>query len=209
VIQCNDREAYLMQRKLARQEGIFTGSSGGAAVYGAIEYCKKEKLGPDKIVVTLIPDSGQRYLSKGFSDVWTRENGIIDSSFELSVGELVGKKVGGIPKMVSVGPDDLAFEALQAMKKFGIGQIPVVRNGKSEGSIREDQFLDIYVKHRDPMNVRVKDIMDGPFPEVGAEASLEDISKLLTRENPAVIVRDVSGSLGIITKSDLIAEIAR
>ncbi|MBI3725297.1 pyridoxal-phosphate dependent enzyme [bacterium] len=209
VVQVVDKDAYIMQRKLARQEGIFTGSSGGAAVWGAIEYCKKEKLGPEHIVVTLIPDSGQRYLSKGFSEVWLKENGIVDASFEVSAHELVAKKQDGLPMMVAVEPESLAFEALQAMKRFGIGQIPVVKNGKSEGSVREDQFVDIFVKHRDPMNVRVKDIMVAPFPEVGPDASLEDISKLLTRENPAVIVRDPSGELGIITKHDLIAQIAR
>ena len=209
VIQVSDRDAYIMQRKLARQEGIFTGSSGGAAVFGTLEYCKKEKLSADKIVVVLIPDSGQRYLSKGFSEVWMRENGIIDSSFEVAASDLAAQKKGGIDKLVAVAPDDLVFEALQAMKKFGIGQLPVMREGKSVGSVREDQFVDLFVKHKDPMNIRVKDVMDLPFPEVSSDASLEEISKLLTRENPAVLVREASGAIGIITKFDLIAQIAR
>jgi cystathionine beta-synthase len=95
------------------------------------------------------------------------------------------------------------------MKKFQIGQLPVVRGGQSLGSVREDQFVDLFVKHKDPMNIRVKDVMEPPFPEVKADASLEEISKLLTRDNPAVLVREASGELGIITKSDLIAQIAR
>jgi cystathionine beta-synthase len=134
----------------------------------------------------------------------------MDSSFEVSALDIATRKTAGeVPKLVAVGPDDLLFEAVQAMKKFGIGQLPVVRDGKSVGGIREDQFVDVFVKHRDPMNVRVKDIMDAPFPEVGPEASLEDISKLLTREVPAVLVRDTGGGMGIITKHDLIAQIAR
>ncbi len=209
VIQITDRDAYLMTRKLARQEGIFTGSSGGAAVWGAIEYCKKEKLGPEKVVVVLIPDSGQRYLSKAYSDQWLRENGIVDTSLEATAEELVGQKQAGMPRIVTVEPDNLAFEALQLMKRFGVSQIPVVRAGKSEGSVREDQFVEIYQKHKDPMNVRVREIMDGPFPEVGPEATLEDISKLLTRENPAVLVRTTDGGFGIVTKHDLIMQIAR
>lgn len=209
VIQVTDRDAYAMQRKLAKSEGIFTGSSGGAAVFGAFEYCKQEKLGPDKIVVVLIPDSGVRYLSKGFSDVWMKENGLLDTSFEVQATDLIAKKEDGLPKCVSVSPDDLLFEALQAMKQYGIGQLPVLRNGKNEGSVREDQFVDLFVKHRDPMNVRIREIMEAPFPEVAPDASLEDISKLFTRDNPAVLVRDGQGDLGIITKADLIAQIAR
>jgi cystathionine beta-synthase len=95
------------------------------------------------------------------------------------------------------------------MQKYGIGQLPVMRNHKNEGSVREDQFVDIFVKHRDPMNIRVKDIMEAPFPEVAPDASLENISKLFTRDNPAVLVRDGSGGFGIITKADLIAAITR
>ncbi len=95
------------------------------------------------------------------------------------------------------------------MKRYGIGQLPVLGNGKNEGSVREDQFVDIFVKHRDPMNVRVREIMEAPFPEVAPDANLEDVSKLFTRDNPAVLVRDGHGELGIITKADLIAQIAR
>jgi cystathionine beta-synthase len=209
IIQIGDREAYLFTRKLARTEGIFTGSSGGSAVWGAIEYCRKEKLGPDKVVVVLIPDSGQRYLSKVYSDPWLREHGIVDTSFEATAGELVGQKGDGVPKLVTVEPENLAFEALQLMKRFGVSQIPVVRSGKSCGSVREDQFVDILRTHKDAMNVRVRDIMEPPFPEIVPETTLEEISKLLTRETPAVLVRGDAGLVGIVTKHDLIAQIAK
>src|SRR5690606_19840760 len=75
-VQVNDKESFLMTRRLVREEGIFCGISSGSAVVGAIRYAAREKLGADKKVVVILPDSGSQYLSKVFDDDWMRENGM-------------------------------------------------------------------------------------------------------------------------------------
>ena len=79
VLQVGDQETLLMTRRLVREEGIFCGGSSGTAVAGALRYCRD--LGPDRLVVVILPDSASRYLSKIFDDDWMRENGFLESAW--------------------------------------------------------------------------------------------------------------------------------
>ena len=206
VIRIDDRSCYVTARKLARMEGIMSGSSSGAAVWGALEYCKKHDLGPEKIVVVLVVDHGLRYLSKVYSEMWLRENGMLESEFAVSaVGLLRGKKAGAT-RLVSIAPGATVAEARRTMQEHGFDQLPVVEDGRPVGTVSEAQLLELIVGHKDPKQSKVKDIMGPPPPLVGPEASMEEIAKLL-RTSPAVLVKTAAGELGVVTKYDLVAYI--
>lgn len=206
VLQINDQQCYATARKLARTEGIFSGSSTGAAVWGALEYCKREKLGSDKVVCVLVCDHGLRYLSKVYSEMWLRENGVLESQFTASAIEVLrGKKP---QPLVTVPSDVTADKALKLMKEHGVSQIPVFDGQECVGAIIEEQVLDLVVNHQDPRQVSVRQIMRKPFPVVSADVSIEEVAALLKAGHPSVLVRDTAGALGILTKYDLVAQIA-
>jgi cystathionine beta-synthase len=206
-LRITDVQCYTTARKLTRLEGIFTGSSGGAAVWGALEYAKKHDLPPEANVVVLIPDHGLRYLSKVYSETWLRENGMLESQFSATAVEVLkGKKS---QTLVSVPPDAPASKALQVMKEYGVSQIPVIEGAHVRGSVLENQLVELIIEHRDPKQVKVSEIMQKPFPVVAPDTRLEEVATLLKNDVPAVLVRDTVGNLGIITKYDLIAQIAR
>ena len=209
VLQIDDRQCFTMARKVARLEGIFSGGSTGAAVWGALEYARKNRLGPDQIVVTMAADHGLRYLSKVYSEQWLRENGMLESEYSLAASELLGLKKDRLNQVVTVGPDASADDALRLIKEHDVSQLPVLEDGAPCGSVQENTIVELFVRHRDPKEVKVREIMDKPFPVVDPTASLEDVANLLTRHNPAVLVRSPDGGLGIITKYDLISHIAR
>lgn len=212
MLRISDLQCYSTARKLTRLEGIFSGSSGGAAVWGALEYAKRNDLGPDKTVVVLVPDHGLRYLSKVYSETWLRENGMLESQFDITAHELMKSKRS--PGLVSVAPDAPASRALQLMKEHSVSQIPVVEDGadgpRVRGSVLEAQLVELIVEQKDPQKVPVSALMQKPFPVVGPDTRLEQVATLLhSPDTAAVLVRDPAGRLGIITKYDLIAQIAR
>jgi cystathionine beta-synthase len=206
VIQINDLQCYTTARKLARLEGIFSGSSTGAAVWGALEYCKRNDLGPDKVVVVLITDSGMRYLSKVYSEVWLRENGMLESQWSVTAREVIRQKKPGV---VTVPVDAPADKALKLMKEHGVSQIPVMDGNEPRGAILEEQVLDLVLSHKDPKGVPVRELMRKPFPVVGVDTPIEEVATLLKQGNGAVLVKDpVGGQLAILTKHDLVAQMA-
>ncbi|MBL4848396.1 MAG: cystathionine beta-synthase [Planctomycetes bacterium] len=210
ILQIDDKTCFTVARKLARREGIFSGGSTGAAVWGALEYAKRNNLGPDDIVVTMACDHGLRYLSKVFNEQWLRENEMLESEYELEARQLLGTKQGSGPRrLVSVPATASAADALSLLKDHDVSQIPVVdADDEPIGSLQEAQLVALFVEHKDLSSVKVKDVMGPPFPVVSGATPLEEVARQLTRENPAVLVED-EGSYGIVTKYDLIAHIAR
>lgn len=207
VLLIDDRSCFIMARKLARQEGIFTGGSGGAAVWAAIEYAKKEKLGEEAVIVVLLPDTGMRYLSKVYSDDWMRNHGFLLGGAGGSVGELCSGKEPNLPALISVEPEALCFEALTLMKDYQVDQIPVISKGEVVGTVREDQMFELFLSKADPQKVTVAEGMAAPLPILAAEASMEELTMTLKGAS-AVLVRRADGFC-ILTKSDLIAQITR
>jgi cystathionine beta-synthase len=199
-----------MTRALARKEGICTGGSGGSAVHGAIEWCKKQDLGPEKTVLVLIPDTGMRYLSKVFNDEWMKEQRFLEPKMELSAAQVVDRKSGSIPKLISVAPHSLILEAVQLMRDHEISQIPVIDGASVMGSVKEDRLIHLLIGDPSAKSKSVKEVMEEPFPVVDTGATIEEISQLMTKDNPAVLMRNGGeGKFEILTKADLIRAIAR
>jgi len=134
-----DKESFLMTRALLKQEGIYTGGSGGAAVVGAIKYAKKLKE-PKKILVVL-PDSGNRYASKIYNDEWMMSKGYIDSSFNVIIGDLLKDLNKENEKIITITDHVTIGEAVKVMQDSGVSQLPVVHGDIIKGVASESNLL--------------------------------------------------------------------
>lgn len=197
-----DKDAAVYTRKIALEEGIFVGNSAGAAVKGLLQL--KEHFNPDDVVVVLFHDSGSRYVGKMFNDDWMRERGFLDE--DITKAEDVIKDHINKPLIV-VRTEELVSHAIERMRKYKISQIPVIDVTGFVGSVDESDLFQSYVADKNVADKPIKDVMGKPFPIVKLGTPIEELSKLFTRENDAVLVDLENGSHHIITKSDIIGSI--
>lgn len=178
-----DKDAAVFTRKLALEEGIFVGNSAGAAIKGVLQL--KDNFKPDDVVVVLFHDSGSRYVGKMFNDDWMRERGFLDE--EITKAEDVIKDHKDKP-LVIVRTEELVSHAIERLKKYNISQIPVIDTTGFVGSIDETDLFRSYIEDKNIAEKPIKDIMGKPYPIVKANAPIEEISKLINKENQAVLV---------------------
>jgi len=212
IIQVTDRESFVAARRLAREEGILVGGSGGLALHAAIQAAVR--CGPEDVVVVLLPDTGRNYLSKFFSDEWMRQNGYLQRLVPARVLEVVtAAHSDGVPTLVSVSAGKSVGEAIDLMQQYGISQLPVVEDvnggaGPVVGSIQERSLLDRV--YRDPAVVAtsVSTAMDPPFARVSAAAPIEEAFEALLGGEPALMIVEDDVPVGVITRSDLLEFVA-
>ncbi|MFV8342327.1 pyridoxal-phosphate dependent enzyme [Flavobacterium sp. XS2P39] len=197
-----DKDAAVYTRKIALEEGIFVGNSAGAAVKGLLQL--KEHFKPEDVVVVLFHDSGSRYVGKMFNDDWMRERGFVDE--EIKKAEDVIKDHIDKPLIV-VRTEELVSHAIERMRKYKISQIPVIDVTGFVGSVDESDLFQSYVADKNVADRPIKEIMGKPFPIVKLGTSIEEVSKLFTKENDAVLVELENGNHHIITKYDIIGSI--
>jgi len=197
-----DKDGALFARELARKEGIFAGYSAGSAIAGLLQM--KNKLKEDDLVVVIIPDHGSRYVGKLFNDDWMRERGFLTKDRCTAIDLIEDHK---FDSLVTIEEDEVITSAIEKMNKYGISQIPVSRNGKLSGSIDDAHLFAELLKNPDLRSMPVKKIIQKPFPFVNPNDSIEAISAKINRSNSAVLVRDSSGNVHIITKQDIISGI--
>lgn len=194
-----DKDAAVYTRKIALEEGIFVGNSAGAAVKGLLQL--KEYFKPEDVVVVLFHDSGSRYVGKMFNDDWMRERGFLDE--DVTTAEDVIKD--HIDKqLIVVRTEELVSHAIDRMRKYNISQIPVVDINGIVGSVDETDLFRSYVADKNVADKPIKEVMGNPFPIVQLGTSIEDVSKLFTKENDAVLVELKNSNYQIITKYDII-----
>jgi cystathionine beta-synthase len=208
VVQVDDQECFVWARRLVKQEGIFTGGSGGGCVSGALRVSKTLPKG--SFVVAFLPDTGMRYLSKVYSDEWMRERGYVDSEVMLTVEDVVNAKhkVSKDRDLILVGPDQTVFHALHTMQTQDISQLPVFEAKQPIGAIYEDQILNLALQGKDLRKMVIREVMSDPLPMISCEAPVERLTYLLSHEEPAVFVQMSNGRLEIITKFDVMGTIA-
>ena len=196
-----DKDAAIYTRKLAREEGIFCGNSAGAAVKGLLQL--KEHFKPGEVVVVLFHDSGTRYVGKMFNDDWMRDRGFLEEEIK-TASDLVSKSETGL---ITVRTEELVAHAIERMKLYNISQLPVTDTEGFAGSLDESTLFKAYIDNKDLANIPVREIMQPPFPVVTKSSSLDEVSKLINRENKAVLVDLEDGHFKIITKHDIISAI--
>jgi cystathionine beta-synthase len=197
-----DKDAAVYTRKIALEEGIFVGNSAGAAIKGLLQL--KEHFKPEDVVVVLFHDSGSRYVGKMFNDDWMRERGFLDE--EIKKAEDVIKDHLDKPLIV-VRTEELVSHAIERMRKYKISQIPVIDVSGFVGSVDESDLFQSYVADKNVADRPIKEIMGKPFPIVKLGTSIEEVSRLFTKENDAVLVELENGNHHIITKYDIIGSI--
>jgi cystathionine beta-synthase len=204
VVKVGDKEAYLMTRRLAREEGILVGSSSGAAVVGALKVA--EKLDKDDVVVVLLPDTGERYLSKAHNEEWLKEHGFLEEPAAPLIAILRRKE--RLRGVVVARADMSVREAVDLMREYDISQLPVEEKGRTVGSVREDALIDRLLKDKKVAGRPVRDVMEKPFPIVDSGTSINTIYRMLLRGSPAVLVGTERKVEGIVTRIDVIEYLA-
>lgn len=197
-----DKDAAVYTRKLALEEGIFCGNSAGAAIKGVLQL--KEHFKPEDVVVVLFHDSGSRYVGKMYNDDWMRERGFLDE--ELAVAKDLIKTHIDKP-LVVVRTEELVSHAIDRLRKYKISQIPVIDTSGFVGSLNESDVFQHYLSDKNVADMPIKNIMGKPFPIVNENTPIDEVSKLINKDNQAVLVALDNGKHHIITKYDIISSI--
>ena len=208
IIQVNDEECFVVARRLAKMEGLFTGGSGGGCISGALRLAKD--LGPNDFVVALLPDTGMRYLSKVYNDLWMQERGYVDTATAITAAEVVHAKhqAGKVRELVIARPYQTVFHALKTMQEQDISQIPVFEENLPIGTIYEDQILTLALQGKDLRKLVVREVMSKPLPRIPGTSPVERVTYILSHENPAVFVEMDGAKFEILTKYDLMSTVA-
>ena len=197
-----DKDAAIWARRLAKEEGILLGYSAGSAM-GALWQLRSE-LKPDDVVVVIFHDHGSRYVGKIYNDDWMRERGFLDD--EMKISDIISRKKAS--NFFSASVNDTIRSAFNLMKSHDLSQLPVMDGDKIAGSITETQVLNILLEN--PLNNSerpLKEVMGAPFPEVSEDTPISQMNRYISKEIPAVITRDLSGGIHIVTQYDLIQAI--
>lgn len=205
IVKAGDKEAYLMTRRLAREEAILAGSSSGAAVVAARRIA--ETLPAEAVLVVLLPDTGERYLSKAHNEEWLKEQGYLEEPVAPLMAILRGKE-RAIPGVITIDVAARVREAVDMMRQYNVSQLPVLDTGILVGSLREENLMKALVENPKMYDDHVAKVMEKPFPLVEPGADLEQVYKLLLRGSPAVVVGKENRLEGIITRIDVIEYLA-
>lgn len=208
IVKVSDKDAAVMTRKLARLEGLFIGWSCGAAVHGALQWAHNNKLGPKDLLVILLPDHGTRYLGKVYNDNWMRQHGFLEEGVLITAEEILNRKSETERQMLAVNADQKLGEAIQLMRAKNVSQLPILKDGELVGSVTEGRALSALLDDPSMKDQPVTAAMNDPFPYVLPSTRIDVISKMITKENPAVVVHHSDQSRAIITKYDLINVLA-
>jgi cystathionine beta-synthase len=215
-VRVSDRDSFLVTRRLAREEGILAGGSGGTSVHAMLETARKH--GPGKTILTTIPDGGRGYLSKIFDDNWMLEHGFLERRGPTPrIDEVLAYKHasnGGLPDLVVCEAHEKIGAAIELMQRYGISQLPVVRHDPVEsladviGSLNERGLLDRVFRHPDSLGEEVAQAMGPPLPAVDAGDSVDDVFADLSGGGAAVVVVRAGMPLAVLTRSDLLEYLA-
>ncbi|MEE9225315.1 MAG: cystathionine beta-synthase [Bacteroidota bacterium] len=206
MIEVTDKESFLMARRLTKDEGIFVGGSSGTAMAGTFKLA--ERLGERDVVVVILPDTGERYLSKIYSDDWLRENRFLEPE-RVTLRYILQGKSKELPPLVYVAPLDNVRRALDLIRDHNISQLPVMEMNDVLGSITEGMLINAVLQKASLLDEPVEKNMEPPLPKLDADTNIEHAVDLLGKKNPAVLVEDDSKIVGIVTRFDMLEYLSR
>jgi cystathionine beta-synthase len=197
-----DKDAMALARRLAREEGILAGGSTGVNLFVALEIARTVN-DPDACIVTILADTGERYLSKVFNDAWLQENQLLDAP-RSTVADLLKRRPSDAPPLVQLAPSSQVRQALNLMSTFGVSQVPVIEDGKCIGSLVENALMMAALEQPTLLDRAVRDLMEPPFPIVEGTLALDRLAPMLTRETPAALVAEQGQLVGIVSRYDVL-----
>jgi cystathionine beta-synthase len=201
-IKVTDKDAAIMARRLAKEEGLFVGWSCGSAVFGALEYAKQH-LKEEDVMVIILPDHGTRYLGKVYNDVWMRDHGFLEQRSFATARDIIKRK-NGKSDLITISKNMTLGETAKALNKSGISQMPVSDGDEIVGSISDGKVLSLLLEEPEAKNRQVSEIMDKPFIFVGLDNTVDALSSLIDKHNKALLVRDEANQVHILTQHDLL-----
>ncbi|MGL5823892.1 MAG: cystathionine beta-synthase [Nocardioides sp.] len=220
IIEVSDADSFAMTRRLAQEEAMLVGGSSGMAVVAAGQLAGELDNTPEAeaaVIVVLLPDSGRGYLTKVFNDEWLAQYGFTtpgDPRSSQSVGEVLRGKSGRLPDLVHTHPNETIAEAVQILQEYGVSQMPVVRAeppvvaAEVAGSVSERTLLDALFAGEARLSDPVENHLSPPLPTIGASESAQAAVSLLERAD-AVLVHEDGKPIGVVTRQDLLAHLAR
>ena len=207
VIACSDAESFAMTRRLAREEGLLVGGSSGMAVASALKAARD--LGPDDVMVVLLPDGGRGYLGKVFNEKWMRSYGFGGDTDERTVGDVLSSKTGSLPDLVHAHPTDTVRDAIEILTKYEVSQMPVltaeppVVMGEVAGAIDERSLLESVFSGAAKMNDALRDFVGPPLGLIGVHESVTAARAALAGADALLVTNDGKPA-AVLTRHDLL-----
>jgi cystathionine beta-synthase len=215
-VRVSDRDSFLVARRLAHEEGLLVGGSGGTTVWAALEIAKQ--FGPEARILTMIPDSGRSYMSKFYDDNWMLEHGFVERRTPVpTVSQLLSSKrleEIDVPALITIAAHQKVGEAIDVMQRYSISQLPVVRDGEVQsladviGSLQDRDLLDRVFKNPDALHEDVASAMQPPLAAVETDVTLDEVFATLTGRTNAVVIANNGKPVGVLTRSDLLEYLA-
>ena len=197
-----DKDGAVMARRIAKEEGIFIGYSAGSCLQGLMQL--KDNLKKDDVVVLIFHDHGSRYVGKIYNDQWMLERGFLEVK---TFKDLVGGR--GTQRLIGLKKENTVADAIELMKKYDIENIPVMEAESSVGAISAGGLFNKILSNPDIKTETIDSVMEKPYPEVAFDTPVERLSSFITKENGAVLSKDDSGTLHIVTKYDIIQSLTK
>ena len=202
MIEADDRESFIMARRLTREEGLMVGGSAGTAVAGMMKIANRFQ--ENDVVVVLLPDLGERYLSKIFNDDWMKEHGFLRPE-RITARYVLESKGKDVRELFEIDPLTSVRKALDLMRQKDISQIPVLDRGKPVGSVHDSDLMAKVLERPTLVDSPVSSVMEPSFPVVNIDSHIDDVIKMMTaKRNAAVLIEDQQKVVGILSRYDVI-----